>query len=409
MSLCICSPLKDRRSRVAQSWILHHLSAAICDADCLEKRINSCCRLAIAGLLSASVGYAQFGTASVKDQDIGRPPSPPFITLLGIVSLGQVATDPTLPPRGPVAELLYEELRGHDTPAGHAGEVVTSIEIKYDEAGRVIEQTSGQWGFITKTINKYQGRRLVTEESTFPDSKKPRPKFWNYWTYDQAGKLIEYRRGSGDELQNQDTNFKRDAQGRLTSFEYRQGAKDELSSRTELRYSADGKTVDSALYGAAGDEIRTNTQTTDEQGHVMFAVIRERDWRTKKPKTPIKVAFKYDSRGRLVEQNTDAYEFERSGSENELPPGRVSIVYDDLKRTKTTTYTGDEGTLASKLTFDSDGATIAVTGGTKNEFVHMHVDCEYDIHGNWTTCREMSKFEGVDVVAKTWRRTIKYR
>jgi hypothetical protein len=349
---------------------------------------------------------AQFGTESVKDQDIGRPRRVPFITFLGLVSPGSLVTDPALPPKGPVAEVLYEELRAQNTPAGPAGDVVTSIEIKYDEEGRAIEENRKEWGFLTKTIKKYQGTRLVSEESTFRDNKKPRPKFWNYWTYDQAGMLIEYRRGSGDELQNHDTNFKRDEQGRLMSFEYRQGAKDELSSRTEFRYSADGKTVDSALYGATGDEIRTSTQTTDDLGLVVLAVIRERDWRTKKPKTPIKVAFKYDSRGRLLEQNTDAYKVEKTGSEFELPPGKVSIVYDDLKHTKTTTYSNEEGTLTSNLTYGADGATIGYAGGTKDEFYDMMLDCKYDSHGNWTTCQMSNRAGGTP--AKMWRRTIQY-
>ncbi len=52
-----------------------------------------------------------------------------------------------------------------------------------------------------------------------------------------SGKLTEYRRGSGSTIQNHLANFKRDSQGRLLSFDYRQGPKDDLFSRTELSYS----------------------------------------------------------------------------------------------------------------------------------------------------------------------------
>jgi len=264
--------------------------------DIHRKLHYSAFRFVLAGAVFTSVLSAQFGIENIADQDIGRPAQPPFITLLGIVAQGTMVTDPSLPLMGPVAEVLYEELRAQKTPAGPAGEVVTSIRTKYDEAGRAIEEIRGT---ESTTINRYEGTRLVSKETTFPNSKRPRPKFWNYWTYDQFGKLTEYRRGSGDEIQNHATNFKRDGQRRLTSFEYRQGAKDELFSRTEFQYSSDGKTIDSVFYDAAGDLTRSTTQIVDDQGHAVSVVIRERDWKTKKPKVPLKVVFRYDAQGRV--------------------------------------------------------------------------------------------------------------
>lgn len=71
----------------------------------------------IAGVLFTSILSAQFLTEALPDQDIGRPPQLPFITLLGIVTPGQFVTDPSLPPAGPVAQTLYEELRARVTPA----------------------------------------------------------------------------------------------------------------------------------------------------------------------------------------------------------------------------------------------------------------------------------------------------
>ena len=148
-------------------------------------------------------------------------------------------------------------------------------------------------------------RRLgIGYGQSFPNSREPTPRAWNYWVYDKSGKLIEYRRGSDDQIQNHDTNFKRDAKGRLTSYEYRQGPKDELESRTELRYSNDGKTVDITQHDAADAIMQSTTQSVDDQGHVVTAVIRERNWRTKQMKTPLKVSFRYDEKGRLIEQNS---------------------------------------------------------------------------------------------------------
>jgi hypothetical protein len=273
----------------------------------------------------------------------------------------------------------------------------------------VIEVIRNDHGSESDMINHYDGTRLISQESTFPNSRQPRPKRWNYWKYDESGKLIDYRRGSGDELQNHVTNFKRDAQGRLISYEYRQGPKDELFYRTEFTYSADGRTVDFSQYDANGAVIESNSQTVDDQGHVVVAVIRERDWETKQMKTPVRVAFRYDETGRLIEQDTDAHEFDKSGSQAELPPGKISITYDDVKHTKTTSYSGDEGSLAFTVTSNASGATIGFVGGTKDRTLDAVVQCADDSHGNWTACQQTVKPGSVDRAEKMWHRKITYR
>jgi hypothetical protein len=247
----------------------------------------------------------------------------------------------------------------------------------------------------------------VSQEST--SSNKTRPKFWNYWTFDPSGKLTDYRRGSGDAIQNHDTNLKRDGQGRLTSFEYRQGAKDELSSRTEFRYSPDGKTVDYTSYDATGDVTLSTTNTLDDQGHVVSVVIREWDWQTKKLKPPLRVTFRYDGKGRLIEQNTEAHEVKGPGSEQDLPPGKISITYDDAKHTKTTAYASNDGMLTSTLIYDIRGATIGMSGGIQDRTFDVHLECSSDSHENWTNCKQIARNRGVSEVNKLWRRTITYR
>ena len=77
-------------------------------------------------------------------------------------------TDASLPPKGPVAEILTEELRTETTPGGFAGEVLTSVRTKYDEQGRVVEESRTEIGRETVTVNGYQGTRIVSQETTFP-------------------------------------------------------------------------------------------------------------------------------------------------------------------------------------------------------------------------------------------------
>jgi hypothetical protein len=369
-----------------------------------------CSAWVIAALLLTSSLPAQFLTETLPDQDIGRPPKAPFITFLGIaMSTGKLVTDPSLPPVGPVVQTLYEELRARETPAGPAGEVIMSITSSWDDAGRVIEVIQKNRGPESDTINRYEGTRLVSQESTFPNSRQLTPKRWNYWRYDESGKLIDYRRGSGDQIENHVTNFKHDARGRLTSYEYRQGPKDELFSRTEFTYSADGRTVVFSQYDADGAVTESNTQTVDDQGHVVTAVIQDRDWQTKQMKAALKVAFHYDGTGRLIEQITEAHEFEKSGSEFELPPGKVSIAYDDVKHTKTISYSGDEGSLAYTVISNANGATIGIVGGANGSALDVEVHCTDDSYGNWIACQQTVNTSGVDKVEKMWRRKITYR
>jgi len=357
----------------------------------------------------ASFLSAQFGTERVADRDLGRPSQPPFITFLGIVTPGKMTTDPSLVPQGPVAEVLFEELRATTSPGGPAGQVLTSIKTTYDQQGRAIEDVRKEYGGETNTVNRYDGPRLVSQESTFPNSKAPRPKFWNRWTYNQSGKLTEYRRGSGDVIQNHLTNFNRDPQARLLSFDYRQGPKDDLFSHTELHYSPDGKTVEISSSDQAGNVTRITTQTADDQGHIVQATIQEWDWKAKKLKPPLKVAFRYDQQGRLIEQNTDAHDFERGGSEHELPPGKISITYDDAKHTKTTAYSGQEGRLTSTVTYNAIGTVIGVSATAAGQTIATKLECSYDNHDNWTSCRQLGERAGVSTLTKMWRQTITYR
>ena len=323
-----------------------------------------------------------------------------------------MVTDTSLAPKGPVAEVFYEELRSKATPAGPAGEVVTSVRSKYDEAERAVEVTSKAFGSETFTLNKYDGARLVSQESTSSNNKNAGFASWNYWIYDASGKLTEFRRGGGDEIQNHIVNLKRDTQGRLVSFEYRQGAKDALFNRMEYRYSSNGKTIDSTSFDAAGNVGSSTTAVLDDRGHVASVVIRNRDAKTKALATFVRVAFRYDASGRLTEQVTDTTA--AISNEQDLPPGKVSITYDDSKRTKTTAYSGKEGSLSSTITSNSSGETIGIVVRTGSSSVDVRLECAYDKYENWTTCQQVAKQgetreSDITVVNKMWRRTITYR
>lgn len=363
----------------------------------------------IAWALLGLPACAQMASEYIRQQDVGRPPRPPLITVLGLAGLTKMTTDPSLPPSGPVAEVFYEEIRSRTMPAGPAGETIESIRTKYDEQGRAVEKIQRAYGAVTTSIIRYDGDHLISEEATFSGGRTEQPKAWNYWKYDEHGKVIDYKRGRGEKLENHETNFTRDAQGRLTGFEYRQGAQDALFTRTEFRYSADGKTIDTVLYNAAGEVMNGTTEMIDDSGHVIQVIMQDGALPPKKLKEPLNVVFKYDGKGRLVEQSTDPYELSKTGAEHELPPGKVSIAYDETKHTKMTSYSSTEGSLISKVTYDGAGAVVGMAVETGGEFIEAQLECQNDSHNNWISCEQVTERSGVRIVSKKWRRTIIYR
>lgn len=361
-----------------------------------------------AALVPGSNAQVMATSGPIPPDSVGLPPQPPFLTTLGIVNPGKLATDPSIPPKGAVSEVFHEGLRGMATAAGPAGDVEASVRTKFDAQGHVIEKIERRWGSQTDTTYGYKDGRLVSEESTYPDAKKPLPKSWNYWTYDGRGKLTEYRRGRGTAIQNHELGFQYDNQGRLLSFEYRQGADDKLFSRTEVSYSAAGKTVVMTKKYAGTNIIDRSTSTLDEQGHVV-RVVPESEGRST-PEQVKNVVFRYDEKGRLVQQTANVTTFGGTGSEDDLPPGTISIAYDDKIHTKTTKYSfPNEGSIEVVMTRDDGGATLGYTLAGAAQHSSMKLDCEYDRFANWTSCQQVVNNNGQKYVKERFRRTITYR
>jgi len=333
-----------------------------------------------------------------------RPPVVPLILLMGLTDKGTLATDPTVPPNGSPTEATVEELRTRNGPAGPAGSVASSRTIKYGDRGQIMEEVAKDGFSETDTVTRYDRSRLVSREVTFLKSNYPRPKFWEHWTYDQSGRLSEYQRGSGDTLQNHLANFKRDTTGQLIGYEYRQGAKDELFSHEEIQYGPDGKTVAIASRNQAGVAMSEVTETLDSQRRVVGYEFAAPSAPRNATGSPIKVAFKYDDKSRLIEQVTDDYDVEKFAEEVGLPPGKVAVGYDDVNRAKTTTYSGLGGSFSTSITSDAAGGSVDVITVINGMTHLLKLTCSYDTHDNWTDCSQTSG-PGTPI-EKAWRRTI---
>ena len=135
----------------------------------------------------------------VPRNDLGWPAQPPFISFLAIGSSGKMAVDPSARPAGLLAETTFEELRVKGDAATESGDASYSIKTRFDEHGRPTEEVRTQNETTTTTITEYQRSRILRRESTAIRQGHPLgPKRWDYWKYDDSGKLADFRRGEDD-------------------------------------------------------------------------------------------------------------------------------------------------------------------------------------------------------------------
>jgi hypothetical protein len=321
-----------------------------------------------------------------------------LIAFLGIVERGRSAVDPGIYPTDLVRECTLEDVSGK-----------VSTRTRFNESGQPVEEVRTEGAIQTTTVRIWKGDKLISQESAIAAPGKATVHVWNRSEYDESGMLTDFRRGRGDVLENHFTNFRRDSMGRVTSYEYRQGAGDALATRYEYAYEPSGS-FRLSEFDSAGVFFHSVDVTLDARGRVAAAKILETDWKTHKPKRTLQAAFQYDAKGRLVEQRTEPYTPESAGAEQELPPGAVIIRYDDDKHTRTTSYTSAEGSLESEVILDGNGNSTGQILRQGNAIaVEMRLDCEMDGHGNWTSCRRVVHGANGDGVTGVWKRTIAYR
>jgi hypothetical protein len=351
-------------------------------------------------LFCVPAGHAQLFLNDLPNGDLGRPPQPPFITFEGLLSMGTMATDPSAHGSGPIAEVKLEELRVAQGTV--TAEVLHTFDLKYDEQNRLTESSRDG----TATVSKYEGSHIVSTESSLMVQGKP-VKQWNYWKYDETGKLTDFSRGRSDAIENHYTNFTRDANGRLTGFEYRQGPSDAVSTHTAFAWSSDGRKITQTNYDHNDEFLLSLSEILSDRGEVKQATIIERDWKTKRPKPPVNVSFTYDDRGHLTEQTTEDYVPE--DEEQSLPPGKVSITYDDVRHSRTIEYKYKTESVKSTVFLDSTGATVGMSLEVPGNLTDMKLECIFDDHGNWTSCERQVRLGGRPVTTAAWRRSIVYR
>jgi YD repeat-containing protein len=254
---------------------------------------------------------------------------------------------------GPVREVRQES--SESAPGGGAARRVRSAT--YDAKGHKIEET--YFGSDASVSQRFvytfdaQGRATGYEEYSGGLST-PRK---HVYVLGEKGERVEYRIVQPDGAAGEKRLYKYDAQGRLAE-ELLHEHKGQLLSRNVYAYDEAGRLVSQTRYDAGGAVSSVATVSYDAQGRPVERARHEGGVLT------YRIRYRYDSRGRLVEQETAGSVLEADVPPEEVhQPGRLSYVYKGGKRPEEATHVRPDGAPGERIVFkyDSRGNWISKT------------------------------------------------
>jgi hypothetical protein len=387
------------------------------------------CRLAPLFIVLASYCTAQVSSlaAAVPLAAIAGPPKNPTISAVTPLWQGVLLQEHIEELSGPVTEARREYVIA-DGAALNPTRGTTVL--RFDSDGHLIERMDQDSSGTITTTSVSQNGKIQSQTRTrhhadgrFPDWQE----WWRKWSYDTNGRVSEFRAGSNNKENNHFLNFKYDAEGRLLGFEYRQGGSDKPFSFTEFKY--EDKTITADQFDENHRKIFEQLQVLDGSRHVIELSIS--DMNNGALKLWYHTKFKYDEQGRLIEQNTDQYNYAPGDVDSEPPPGKIAIQYDDRKHSGEQGFYDLDGKLLLRVIaeFDAHGyvtkteafdATGKQPQGSeetwrdpKTHKTHSGKyvsDAIYDDHGNWTELRSwFVPADGGDrILTRSSKQTITY-
>lgn len=271
--------------------------------------------------------------ASAASAQLPEPPkNPPIFSAMTAIWEGQM--DAPLPaPKGSVREVHWELARllpgRTDMTLTPKRSIIATYDAQQHEVKRVDEDPSSQHKSVTTSV--WENGRIQSRiyEGAPPASRAQagtKQDRWDRWTYDPGGHVVEIQRGYGASLENHYLNFAYDSQGRVLRWDFRQGAEDKKSSRTEFKYS--GNTVEKDVFIPDGREAGSQIQELDGANRVVD--LKVSDLSKGELKLWYHTKFRYDEKGRVIEQDTDPYDF-GEGADDAPMPGKFVAEYDDEK------------------------------------------------------------------------------
>jgi YD repeat-containing protein len=342
------------------------------------------------------------------------------VSLLTIVVEQNQIENPKATLNGNVESILWERIRVDRSPSGDNKEVLIQSRLtKYDADNRVIEVSERQQGEI-HSVNTYKNGLLVGRRgrSFNKDGKQAGEEFWQDYEYDAAGQLVDFKRGSGQKLQNHYVS-EYDTFGHLIRREIRQGEADAIVYTEEYLYTGKPATVQRRILSPQKGATDSMKFRLDEPGNIAELWSEDDKYH---------VRWKYDSRNRVIEQLTDPYT-PPSGCDECPLPGAIRTSYQDHSRKQIFFAPSGKAVLERITTLERDGSIASiryerpnsatpqdapdlnrVVGAIIPRGADRRVATTWDDHGNWQEKLEIFQPPvGVSITRFIYRRAITYR
>lgn len=357
----------------------------------------------------------------------GPPKNPPIFSQMTVIMQGGLQYQNTLEVKGSVASIEREETQSPDQ-SPYAYHVKN--KLRFDEDGHLIEWVHEESLGVSTTSNVWVDGRLQnqTVHHHRTDGKMPDWDEWQHWVYDANGRLSEFHAGRDKVEWNYYLNFKYDVDGRPLGYEYRDSKIGGPPTFTEISYS--GKTATLSRLDSKRHKFYEQVQVVDDRNRPVD--LKVSDLSAGQLKQWYRVAFKYDDKNRVVQQNTDPFKL-GSGDDYSPIPGKLVVEYNDEKHSGSQEFFDTDGKLVlhTIFSFDRDGnlTNLRVLDASGREQIggetfvdpqshkattrpgNVEWEIIYDNHGNWTERRRW--FTPADgsprIMTRLVRQSITYR
>lgn len=245
---------------------------------------------------------------------------------------------------GPVKEVRHET---SESAAG-GGAARRGRSDTYDAKGNKVEERHfGPDGSVAlRLVYTFDARGRATgyEEYTSGVGTPRR----HIYVLGEKGERVEYKIVQPDGKPGEKWLYKYNARGQLAE-ELLQEHKGQLLSRNVHAYDEAGRPVSQTRYDPDGSVSSVAEVTYDAQGRPLERTRHESGILV------YRIRYRYDSRGRVVEQETVGSVLAADVPPAEVhPPGRVSYVYKDGKLPKEATRYAPDGTARERIVFQYD-------------------------------------------------------
>lgn len=349
----------------------------------------------------------------------GPPKNPQIFSQMTVIMQGGLEYRDAVDMKGPVSSVQREIM---DPRQGSRPYRKTTL--KFDDDGRLIERVDEDSLGVYTTTNVWDAGQLRDQNVSHHrnDGKFSDWNEWQRWTYDKDGRLSEFKAGRDKQEMNDYVNFKYDSQGRPLGYElYAQ-------TLTEIAYEGNKITL-SRFQKDQRRKFFEQVQLVDDRKRVIDLKVSDlsggqlTQW--------YHVKFKYDGKGRIVEQNTDPFKL-GSGDDYSPMPGKLVVEYHDEKHSGEQEFYDTDGKLGlhTTFTFDRDGIftklRVLDASGKEQTGSEIFFDPQYkssiragsveweiiyDDHGNWTERRRwFTPADGTPrIMTRMVRQTTMYR